>query len=115
MPSLFNGAIAAFYCLCGHPYFKDLYCVKELDALIAYRQEGGHVRIFDIFCKKAIDFDALLACFDPGVEEISFFFSPDTFLTHAEAVPFTEEGYLMALKPELMPKHSFMVPLLSRC
>jgi GNAT superfamily N-acetyltransferase len=109
-----QGAILAFHTLSKEPFFKNLFFCPKLHAILAFQRDGERITLFDVICEKELSLESIEE-YIPS-KEIEFFFTPDQFSHSFETSPYNgEEGYLMALSLNNLPKKPFMTPLFSRC
>lgn len=108
-------SIATFNALFAtHPLYWSLHYSQDLDAIIAYHQEGTLLHLFDVIAETMPSLEDILNVI-PSTETLYFYFSPDRF-THSarpEACLY-DKGHLMVRGP-WPQSQPFMISPLSRC
>jgi GNAT superfamily N-acetyltransferase len=59
-------------------YYKDLYYLKDTDAVVICKEVGDTLHIYDVICKKRLDFqDFIGEVASDGTRRVQFHFTPD--------------------------------------
>lgn len=111
-----NGAIASFNTLFAtYPTFWSLYYSPAFNGFISYELKDKTLHLYDIIANEIPSLDLILEHLPSEIEEIYFYFSPDSLTDAAIPEPYLyDKGYLMVHGIWPGPK-PFMIPPLSRC